>query len=263
MKHQRILYNNCPLCGSIEFFRGCTSDCATHPLLDPKFPWSEEFEKEIKWMVCNRCGHVFTEGYFPTEALETLMRATPPGQNPNENYMAYRMVAAELIETLHGAGLGTHNRWLDVGIGNGAVMTTAAEYGFRVVGLDLRDRKYDFPNFDVRQCELGKLPQEEMFDVISLLDVVEHVPYPRDILKDALSHLADDGIMLISMPNTDSHAWRVLEEAGNPYWGEIEHYHNFSFSRLESLLEEFGLKVGNYRASRRYIASMELTVHRS
>jgi protein O-GlcNAc transferase len=44
----------------------------------------------------------------------------------------------------------------------------------------------------------------------------------------------------------------------NPYWGEIEHYHNFSRARLYTLLEEFAFKPQSYGISERYRACMEV-----
>jgi hypothetical protein len=44
----------------------------------------------------------------------------------------------------------------------------------------------------------------------------------------------------------------------NPYWSEMEHFHNFGRSRLYSLLEEFGFRPERYSVSERYKACMEV-----
>ncbi|MEU6090744.1 hypothetical protein ABZ865_28835 [Streptomyces sp. NPDC047085] len=45
--------------------------------------------------------------------------------------------------------------------------------------------------------------------------------------------LREDGVIFASMPSYDCAAWRLLDAGNaNPYWGELEHFHNFSRQRL-------------------------------
>jgi hypothetical protein len=44
----------------------------------------------------------------------------------------------------------------------------------------------------------------------------------------------------------------------NRYWGEIEHYHNFSRGRLYALLKEHGFQPVEYSVSERHRAGMEV-----
>jgi hypothetical protein len=53
--------------------------------------------------------------------------------------------------------------------------------------------------------------------------------------------------------------WWLLDANGvNPYWGEIEYYHNFSRKRLYALLEEHGFRPAEYHVSERYRVCMEV-----
>ncbi len=61
------------------------------------------------------------------------------------------------------------------------------------------------------------------------------------------------------MPNMDNMVWRLLHANGvNPYWGELEHFHNFSRKRLYALLEEHGFVPLAYYVSERYRVCMEV-----
>jgi len=61
------------------------------------------------------------------------------------------------------------------------------------------------------------------------------------------------------MPNIESPVWKAMDDTQtNPYWGEIEHYHNFSRTRLYALLEETGFTPVRYGVSERYRAAMEV-----
>jgi hypothetical protein len=56
----------------------------------------------------------------------------------------------------------------------------------------------------------------------------------------------------------------ALDAAGtNPYWGEIEHYHNFTRPRLNALLEAHGFSPIDYNISERYRSCMEVIAART
>jgi SAM-dependent methyltransferase len=153
-------------------------------------------------------------------------------------------------------------RWLDIGFGNGSLLTTAAEFGYEVVGLDLREesvQRLRQAGFETYAIELDSYRPNELFDVVSMADVLEHMPFPKRALQQVSSMLQDDGHLFVSMPNADAFVWDVLTQNGtNPYWGEIEHYHNFGRKRLWALLEECGFEPLRYTVSIRYRAGMEV-----
>lgn len=69
----------------------------------------------------------------------------------------------------------------------------------------------------------------------------------------------DDGVLFVSMPNIENMRRNVLNaNQSNPYRGEIEHYHNFSRSRLYALMREMGFEPIRYGISERYRVCMEI-----
>lgn len=65
--------------------------------------------------------------------------------------------------------------------------------------------------------------------------------------------------MFISCPNRDSVAWKEMDRNGNnPYWAELEHYHNFSRDSLTALLRRCDFIPVCYNVSLRYKACMEI-----
>ncbi len=82
-------------------------------------------------------------------------------------------------------------------------------------------------------------------------------------LEAAHRLLDQDGVLFVSMPNFDCSAWRLLDrDNANPYWGELEHYHNFSRSRLYELLQEMNFEPVRYGVSERYRVCMEVVAKR-
>ena len=152
--------------------------------------------------------------------------------------------------------------WVDVGFGNGSLLFTAEEYGFKPVGLDLRvDNVNALKAIGVEAycLDLSDLELSEKCSVISMADVLEHVPYPKDTLLAANHLLKEGGVLFLSMPNTENVIWKFMNEQNkNPYWAEMEHYHNFSRTRLYSLLRQSGFEPMRYGISERYRVGMEV-----
>jgi hypothetical protein len=89
------------------------------------------------------------------------------------------------------------------------------------------------------------------------------MPFPREGLAAARRLLAPEGVLFLSMPHYDCSAWRMLDALkANPYWGEIEHYHNFSRARLYALLKDMGFEAVHYGVSERYRVCMEIVARR-
>jgi len=151
---------------------------------------------------------------------------------------------------------------LDIGFGNGALLLTAQEYGYDVLGVDLRQQyisALSLFDIDVRCMNVLDLKDYNSFDVISLLDVLEHIAFPTPILQHINKLLKKGGFCLLSMPNMDSFIWKIRDQNNQcTYWGEIEHCHNFTRKRLYRYLEEFSLQPISYNISLRYPSCMEI-----
>jgi 2-polyprenyl-3-methyl-5-hydroxy-6-metoxy-1,4-benzoquinol methylase len=146
------------------------------------------------------------------------------------------------------------------------LLFTAQEYGFTPVGVDLRrENAQRMADFGVRTYseDISTLSLDFQCAVVSMADVLEHLPFPRTGLKSANRLLRDGGVLFVSMPNMESTVWRALDDnKANPYWAELEHYHNFSRSRLYELLRECGFEPLRYGISERYRACMEIVARK-
>ncbi len=254
----RILYESCPLCGGEHAPYGAAG-CMSHPL------WVEGLPQVMKWHRCADCGHTFTAGYFDDDALELLYGGTNDDQRPGHDAERKRFVWAQTVADIarHAPPPAT---WLDVGFGDGSAIFVAAEFGFTVSGIDVRESVvadmvalgYDATH-DAVECYGGG-----PFDVVTMFDILEHTPFPRDVLANVARLVAPGGLLAVSAPNADCESWRLLTEAGqNPYWSEIEHFHNFTRQSLAALLSDAGFTPISYSVSHRFRLGMEIIARRT
>lgn len=258
--HARESYKGCPLCGDSDFPEIKVARCDTHPLYKPSLP------DTIHWCRCSQCGHVFTSGYFTDAANAILFGHAVSDQKLGFDMEKQRNIAGRLVErvTAHAPSVGA---WLDIGFGNGALLFAAYEWGYQAVGVDMRRDAVDALSavgFEAHCMDFAKLDHAGRYTVISMADVLEHMPFPADALTAARRLLAPDGVLLVSTPNSGSIVWDVFTLRGmNDYWSELEHYHNFSRARLSALLEQTGFTVAHFAISERYRLGMEIIAKRS
>ncbi|WP_197746533.1 class I SAM-dependent methyltransferase [Mycobacterium cookii] len=261
LENERILYRSCPLCDSADIRPVATVNCSGHAM------WREPLEPFMSWVCCGQCEHVFTEGYFTDQALDVLFENTQHHQVVGAEIELQRHISAKLVErVIDTLGPPNDRLWLDVGFGNGSLLMTASEFGFDVFGVDLRKKNVE----DIRDLgilayhgTLQSAMENDVFKskptVISMADVVEHEPFPRDILRCARRLINDPGTLLISMPNAGAPLWAFLNATNqNPYWYEIEHYHNFTREKIYAELRTSGFRPFHYSVSERYRCCMEI-----
>lgn len=100
-------------------------------------------------------------------------------------------------------------RVLDVGCGNGSQLALPlARRGFQVTGIDVdatsiehaNQLAKDLPNANFMCVDVAELKMNP-FEVVILSEVLEHMTEPRTLLVESAKHLAEDGVVIITVPN--------------------------------------------------------------
>ena len=111
---------------------------------------------------------------------------------------------------------------LDIGCGNGNFLSLAAEVGWKVSGVDPDPKALNIARSHGYEVFQGGIEQlhgsNELFDVITMNHVIEHVHDPVDFVRSAYRLLKPGGILFIDTPNIESTGakiygknWRGLE----------------------------------------------------
>ncbi len=250
----RTLYDCCPLCDGRDIPYQVEARITKHALYRPQLP------PTMKWRGCATCGHVFVEGYYTPAACEIIFSSTHTNQKVGSDIEGQRKVSARIVERI--ARYAPGGDWLDIGVGNGSLLFTAAEWGYQAAGTDLRTENVALLRqlgFEAHCKDIEEIDATDRFSVVSMADVLEHVPFPRRGLAAVHKMMRKGGALFVSMPNMDTIVWRTLDASGtNPYWSELEHYHNFTRARLLQLLDAHGFKFAEYNISERYRTCMEV-----
>ncbi len=127
-------------------------------------------------------------------------------------------------------------RLLDVGAGAGHMLNLARQHGWQVSGVELQPSlvSYARDHYDL-ELACGQLIDvkypSDTFDVIVVLQVLEHVLSPTELLMEAHRILKPSGVLFLKVPNVDSENARRL-----PSWWQEYHFYHFSAATLQSYL---------------------------
>jgi len=136
--------------------------------------------------------------------------------------------------------------WLDVGAGSGILVEQAQKRGFNSVGIEPSVALCDKARVLNLPVVNGVLPHVEIghhYDVVTLIDIVEHVTDPYSLILAARAAMSDDGVCIVVVPDVQSMAARVM---GWRWWHyRIAHVGYFDQHNMTKLLNRGGLEVVN------------------
>jgi predicted O-linked N-acetylglucosamine transferase (SPINDLY family)/SAM-dependent methyltransferase len=254
----RALFEGCPLCESRSVVPESEARITNHPLYNTILP------PVLKWCRCTACDHVFSEGYLTPAGLEILHSSANREATVGNDAENGRKNVAKLVSRV--ASHVREGNWLDIGVGNASRVFTAAEWGFRAMGIDANESnvaKLKRFGFDAYRT-LEELSAEARFDVISMIDTFDQIPYPARTLATAHRIMRPGGVLVLSLPNRDTIVWRALEATNtNSYWADIERYHVFTRAGLVSLLKANGFELAEYGVAENQRSAMDILARKS
>lgn len=135
-------------------------------------------------------------------------------------------------------------RLLDVGAASGILLEQAAKLGFQGEGVEPSKSLAKSAQSAGLNVHLGIFPHPAVqgpFDVISLVDVIEHVPIPVPLLKDIAAHLKPDGVGVLTTPDVES---LVARRLGPRWWHfRVAHIGYFGKQTMKKALDAAGLEI--------------------
>ena len=154
-------------------------------------------------------------------------------------FVGRRRILLQVLNRYIGKGRDDRRRILDVGCGTGTMLAYLSAFG-RVQGVDVDEEAVGYCHerglLDVSLGEAAKLPfPEGTFDLVTALDVVEHLDDDAAALREMRRVLRPGGYLLVTVP-------------ANPFlWGDQDevnlHKRRYVAGELRERLTASGLEV--------------------
>jgi 2-polyprenyl-3-methyl-5-hydroxy-6-metoxy-1,4-benzoquinol methylase len=233
---------NCSICGYDHFRK--KFDCDT----------------DRKIFICLNCKVQFLHPQLNDDELSRLYAENyylawgVQGTDENKSTRLMKMetfrLRLSLIRKFVGSG-----KVLDVGCATGYFLEEAREQGFDAYGVEFSEYSSQIAKklFGEDHVFKGTLEQSEfandMFDVISMSDLIEHVKSPVDTLSKASKLLKDDGVIMIMTPDSGSLSNKLMGRRWSHY--KLEHFFYFDEVSMKVLAEKCNLRLVHEEKSKK------------
>ena len=213
-------------------------------------------QKKIFW--CRLC-RTFFVAPFPDDISLSALYETSAAEFQSKYFEGFQSLRsrsfARGLETL--SRLGRRGILLDIGTGLGFFLTQARRTGWEVEGLELSERLARYARQTLKlPVQVGTLHGASFtkahYDVITLWDVMEHLPNPKGVLLRIRDLLVPRGVVVIRTPLCDSLIPRTLDLLYRLSFGRVrfgfeklfkEHLFHFSERGLRQLVEGCGFRI--------------------
>jgi len=205
---------------------------------------------------CQDCGLVYVTPRLKPEVLPQVYDEgywTSEGPK-NRGYADYRSQEQLYLKTFRkrfdiiDRYMPEPGRLLDIGCAAGFFLEVARERGWELEGVELSAEiaTHAIEHYGFDQIHVGTLetaPYERgSFDLVTMWDVVEHVPDPRTFFEAARAYLRPDGLLILETQNVGS----AFAKRMGPKWQHykhLEHLYHFDSETIERLLDETGFEI--------------------
>jgi SAM-dependent methyltransferase len=234
----------CPLCGGRAF----------QPLLRAR-DYHYGNPGEFAQAQCTGCSLAFLDpmydeaelaGFYPTDYYAFTNRFSDPHRKLTWRQRVWQFLGIREHRTKD-PGFASPGRMLDIGCGSGWFLSEMRDRGWQVQGVEPSIAAAEFGR---REKGLDIFPGSLLdagfasgsFDYIRLNHSFEHMVHPDAILDEIFRILADDGKLMIGVPNRDGMNARLFGR----YWCHLAlPVHTFSYSAktLPQMLKKHGFQV--------------------
>ena len=216
---------------------------------------------DLRLRRCGRCGLVYQDRAFSTVELSNIYNETYYdhwGAKQNfETLWAIKVKSClaylELLTPSLSVPLVSPSL-LDIGCAHGFMLEAAQQRGFRPVGIEVSPagsiaKGQGFIVYDKSLLELRL--QAQSFDIVTIIDVLEHIPAPQEFMQEIRRILKPGGAVLIVTPDIGSWAAKIMK--GKWPHLKLEHVTYFNRRALSMLLTKMEFRVMRIRPSYKYL----------
>jgi SAM-dependent methyltransferase len=154
---------------------------------------------------CTDCRSMFRHPVLPLQQYLSLYQSGAPDQwSGGEHREDLRIIRSIVAEARSGSAL-------DVGCGTGdflaSLPATVAKFAVEpsAAALVASNR-----GIEIVAKELDHCSADGRFDVVTIIDLIEHIPEPDSFLQRAYTHVSPGGMLIVSTGDPETFFWRRL-----------------------------------------------------
>ncbi len=245
MKKSNPTYRLCPLCGNT--YVTLVAKATSLPPVSPRQIQVTEkyFGLHGDLVRCQKCQFTYVGDKKYIKNLSSLY-AKMSDQVYLQEEKERRLSFLRVITTIEALRKGKKGKLLDIGCCTGGLLIEAKKRGWVVDGLDPSSwackTARHLHGLSVHNTTIEAYhSKNNVFDAITLLDVLEHVEDPDMLIRRVRSMLKENGIFCIVTPNYGSFTAKLF---GKRWWGiRLAHLSYFNRNDINSLIKKNGLKI--------------------
>ncbi len=243
MKATGITKTCCPACGS-------PSEKSTKRIVSVK---KDRSSPGFTYVECSFCSTIYNWNAFSAEELSNYHAKFwhssgffSYGERSLDRQVGQlRSVMSVVLEKCRITDKGSH---LDLGSGEGSLCEAMRQLEFKTIGIEpsavaVLSAQTRYPSIDFVCGSIeSTLSKYGRFNLITLIDVIEHVADPELVLIELTKHLEEDGVLLLRFPISKSLQLEYLAEYANLF---MPPFHNTLFSKpgFKAICTKLGLSV--------------------
>ena len=211
---------------------------------------------------CRRCGFVFVNPRIPNQELYKIYSENYfTSQTEGYGYKDYELTShlrrktfQKWIEGISPWLSKTKGPVLDIGTASGYFPELMREQGWEVEAIELDKNmieKVRAKNIPVSDRPFEEFTSEKKYKLITMFDVLEHIPDLKTAFRKFHDLLDDDGVVALITPDFGSTQRKLFGKKWFQYKPQ-EHIQYFSRETLSRAIQPFGLTLVHSSSSGQY-----------
>ena len=218
-----------------------------------------QYGRTLALLKCRQCGFIFADGddLQRLTALYELLDDVEYEQTQDTRLLQFQWLLDHAFSHAPGA-----RTLLDIGAGVGLLVAEARRRGLDAVGVE-PSRALTAAAERVNAVNLlqGVFPHPALagrrFDIVCLVDIIEHVAQPVELLRACAAALNPGGVLVVVTPDVESVPARIL---GRRWWHfRVAHVCYFSRASLGRAMHAAGLRPVRWLRAKWFFRAHYLT----
>lgn len=237
----------CPVCASADF------DVTYEPWvteLDPAklYGTATGIHGTQRMVTCKQCGLLYENPRYPADVIVQGYMASDDAGHDSQYEMRVKSFS-KVLKKLGSRIPPVGSKVLDVGAAGGAFLEAATRHGYDAWGLEPSWFRVSRGKERGLQIEQGVIENHsfapESFDMVTLWDVIEHMPDPLDSLRRVHALLKPGGTLLLNFPDIDT--WQARLVGRHFWWILSAHLVQFSPSTIREICKRSGFQTFHFQ----------------